>query len=1103
MKSNFKNNEKRRKKRVKIVHSKKKIKNEKEEKEDYQEDFWITYFFRSRKTKGSEKERWLEAIEEEKKSLKHNKVWTLVPREEAREKEKRILSNKWIFRVKDDGRYKARIVVRGCEQKYGFDYEETFSPVVNMSSLRLVLALAVQKMKVIEKFDVKTAFLNGNLSEDIYMEIPERFSKKSDKICKLKKALYGLKQAPLRWNQCLTDVLKSNGMKPTKVEPCIFVNRSYTVILALYVDDGIVIGTDSSDVEKLISSIGNKFIITRDFNPTSFLGIQFRWSKNQVKLKQTEYAKTLIINFGMENAKISKIPMTMNEKDNRPEDLSSKFPYRECVGSILYLASKTRSDLSYASGYDAAAILAPLNGFLTGKKKKDKQAINWTTESEEAFRESKKRLAEATLLAHPLENAKLIIKTDASNNAMGAVLEQQQAGNWKPLGFFSKKLSETQQKYSTYDRELLAMYSALKFFRHMVEGQDVTILTDHKPLQYAFQQPLDKASERQRRQLSFISEITTEIIYVAGKENTVADTLSRVETINMPIVVTTDELYEEQQKDEELQTLLRSKTALTLKKLRLDDGDKAIYCDVTDQIRKIDAQVTKDVPILDVLEISEDIQFIPLLSEELTVNQIKHTDSDIISASTSSVSTSNQGNKRKRTEQTIQPQYNRHFAAFKACEELTVLNFEELLKNYSIKSDVALQKFQKEGMLTDADRSAITEAVSNTILKLNSLPTASEYNIAANKICELFPCETKESYYCPPVGKHRNALGKLPDKIKNIKYQIKKAANPSTSYSGTISSFAQNERQITHPAKLVGSCNPNNPVIKTAITCLKHDSTESWPELLRNWSLTHPLRFKYLRETRPLTSHSESLVQASEEDSDVSVNDYFKLWNVLQLPNAYLLIQQDFRELYPGREDGLISKWDTTKKPLINLLKAEISKSDQYGRKLLTDCIATDTNKNDVILFHLLPSFCCKRTRGASVGVPSVAEATNAFILHVRIPGDLNRQINAQRKWLANKGLSLQPMLIFVGQNLSDITASYVQIDTVRYQLRTPLKALDTCFKAFQALDAAYPEECQAVWLFIQKYFYSLYLEEDEQIPRVTNVLSSLNGLVSKINSSA
>lgn len=118
----------------------------------------------------------------------------------------------------------------------------------------------------------------------------------------------------------------------------------------------------------------------------------------------------------------------------------------------------------------------------------------------------------------------------------------------------------------------------------------------------------------------------------------------------------------------------------------------------------------------------------------------------------------------------------------------------------------------------------------------------------------------------------------------------------------------------------------------------------------------------------------------------------------------------------------------------------------------------------------------------------------------LQIPGDLNRQINTHRKWLANRGLNLQPMLIFVGPNLSNINASYVQIDTVRYQLRTPLKALDTCFKAFQALDAAYPEECRAVWFFIQKYFYDLYLEEDEQIPRVTNIISSLKGLVSKIN---
>lgn len=135
------------------------------------------------------------------------------------------------------------------------------------------------------------------------------------------------------------------------------------------------------------------------------------------------------------------------------------------------------------------------------------------------------------------------------------------------------------------DRELLAIFISLKFFRHQVEGQDIIILTDHKPLQYAFLQASDKASERQRKQLDFISQITTKIIYVPGKENEVADALSRIEAIDMPMVVSTDELYEEQQKDKELELLLKKGTSLALKKLHLNDGDKTIYCNVADQIR--------------------------------------------------------------------------------------------------------------------------------------------------------------------------------------------------------------------------------------------------------------------------------------------------------------------------------------------------------------------------------------------------------------------------------------------------------------------------------------------------------------------------------------
>ncbi|XP_026828146.1 uncharacterized protein LOC105286608 isoform X2 [Ooceraea biroi] len=451
-------------------------------------------------------------------------------------------------------------------------------------------------------------------------------------------------------------------------------------------------------------------------------------------------------------------------------------------------------------------------------------------------------------------------------------------------------------------------------------------------------------------------------------------------------------------------------------------------------------------------------------------DSIKHcTDLDVEEIPSYSNRDSMQENKRKRCKKInkgVSVEENckrsRHIISFKSLEELTALDFENLLKNHSLKSNAALQNFQKNGMLTDLDRSAITEAVANAILQLNHLPTASEYNIAATKLCELFPCETKETYYCPPAGNHRNASGKLPDKIKNIKYQVKKRAASSWATSRSESFFVPSENKITHPAKFAGSCDPNDSAVKTAIARLKYDNIESWPELLRSWSVTHPLRFQYLRETRPISQRTTCSVQQSEK-SDVLVNDYFKNWSVLTLPNGYLLIQQDFKELYPGREDGLISKWDSTKEVLINFLNIEIAKSDEYGRKLLTDLSTTDTDKSDVILFHLLPSLCCKRTRGASVSVPSVAEARKTFILHVLIPGDLNREIKTHSEWLANRGLNLQPTLIFVGPTLLNITASYVQIDTVRYKLRTPLKALDTCFKAFHALDAAYQEEYRAV----------------------------------------
>lgn len=147
----------------------------------------------------------------------------------------------------------------------------------------------------------------------------------------------------------------------------------------------------------------------------------------------------------------------------------------------------------------AASVQAPLHAYLTDARKNDKREIIWSQEAETAFVKSKNDLANAALLIHPSDTAEIRVVTDASDIAMGAVLEQKLCNSWKPLAFFSRKFTSAQQKYSAYDRELTAIYEAIKFFRHFLEGRSFKILTDHKPLIYVFNQRSEKASPRQIR----------------------------------------------------------------------------------------------------------------------------------------------------------------------------------------------------------------------------------------------------------------------------------------------------------------------------------------------------------------------------------------------------------------------------------------------------------------------------------------------------------------------------------------------------------------------------------------------------------------------------
>ncbi len=176
----------------------------------------------------------------------------------------------------------------------------------------------------------------------------------------------------------------------------------------------------------------------------------------------------------------------------------------------------------------AASLLQPLTDALRGESKA-RDRLPWSTEMEAAFCSIKTALANAVLLAHPTPGAEICLMVDASANHVGAALQQRPSpsSSWQPLGFFSKKLNPTQQQYSAFDRELLACTAGIRHFKHMLDGREFSILTDHKPITFVLARATDTWMPRQGRNLSYIAEYTSNISHIPGKENVVADTMSR------------------------------------------------------------------------------------------------------------------------------------------------------------------------------------------------------------------------------------------------------------------------------------------------------------------------------------------------------------------------------------------------------------------------------------------------------------------------------------------------------------------------------------------------------------------------------------------------
>lgn len=298
---------------------------------------------------------WNKAMKDEFSSLSEMKTWKLV----NKPKNVKPLSCRWVFARKSDGRHKARLVVRGYEQKQGQDYREVFSPVARHASMRLLLSIAASEEMEIFVFDVKSAFLNGDLKETIFMNQPEGFNDGTGRICLLKKSLYGLKQAPKIWNDEFKSFMKTMNFEDADDDPCVFYNRDRSVILTLHVDDGLMIGADVGAMNEILDKIDNKFGVKRQLvtnEPVTYLGMQVKWTSSGIFVSQSEFVTRLLQRFKCVDVNPASTPIEIGmvtDRENMVGDkpLSKLVPYREAVGSLLYLATMSRPDLSFSVNY--------------------------------------------------------------------------------------------------------------------------------------------------------------------------------------------------------------------------------------------------------------------------------------------------------------------------------------------------------------------------------------------------------------------------------------------------------------------------------------------------------------------------------------------------------------------------------------------------------------------------------------------------------------------------------------------------------------------------------------------------------------------------------
>ncbi|GKA78709.1 retrovirus-related pol polyprotein from transposon TNT 1-94 [Tanacetum coccineum] len=293
----------------------------------------------------SEGQQWREAIKSEIESILQNHTWELVDLPPGC----KPLGYKWIFKkkMKADGtvdKYKARLVIQGFRQREGLDYFDTYSPVTRITSIRMIIAIAALRNLEIHQMDVKTAFLNGDLEEEIYINQPEDFIApgQEGKVCRLVKSLYGLKQAPKKWHQKFDHTMLESGFKINECDKCVYVKDTSAgyVILCLYVDDMLIVGSNDKIIRSTKDDMGLADVI---------LGMKIIRTQNGLVLSQVRYVDKIINTHNAGDFDQARTPIDNSLHLSKNRGLGvAQLEYSRIIGMLMYLMTGTRLDLAYA-----------------------------------------------------------------------------------------------------------------------------------------------------------------------------------------------------------------------------------------------------------------------------------------------------------------------------------------------------------------------------------------------------------------------------------------------------------------------------------------------------------------------------------------------------------------------------------------------------------------------------------------------------------------------------------------------------------------------------------------------------------------------------------